>query len=105
MDRRLARLREVIAETEEHIEAETQTKSEKVPPSKWAMPDDTTRLPSRLSLTEMVSPGRRDSPSSSIASGRSTPLKNPSHGLEKSPTEEQPQCRWYPGRYRYLRRW
>lgn len=67
--------------------------SEKVPPSKWAMPDDTTRLPSRLSLTEMVSPGRRDSPSSSIASGRSTPLKNPSHGLEKSPTEEQPQCR------------
>ncbi len=67
--------------------------NEKVPPSKWAMPDDTTRLPSRLSLTEMASPGRRDSPSSSIASGRSTPLKHPSHGLEKSPAEEQPQCR------------
>ena len=69
--------------------------NEMVPPtpSKWALPDDTTRLPSRLSLTEMASPARRDSPSSSIASGRSTPLKHPSHGLETSPAKEQPQCR------------
>jgi len=63
-------------------------------PSKWAVHDDTTRLPSRLSLSEMGAPARRDSPSSSIASGRSTPvMKRPSPlSVQKDALEVQPQC-------------